>query len=33
VSVKDQWVGPRKQVLNIMIACWRLWAQHAEVAV
>jgi hypothetical protein len=22
VSVKDQWVGPRKQVLNVTIACW-----------
>jgi hypothetical protein len=22
VSVKDQWVGPRKQVLNVSIACW-----------
>jgi hypothetical protein len=22
VSVKDKWVGPREQVLNILIACW-----------
>jgi hypothetical protein len=26
-SVKDQWVGPREQVLNVPIACWCLWAQ------
>jgi hypothetical protein len=23
VSVKDWWVDPRKQVLNVLIACWR----------
>jgi hypothetical protein len=22
VSVKDQWVGPHEQVLNVLIACW-----------
>jgi hypothetical protein len=23
VSVKDRWVGPHEQVLNVPIACWR----------
>jgi hypothetical protein len=23
ISVKDRWVGPRKQVLNVLIACRR----------
>jgi hypothetical protein len=22
VSVKDQWVGPCEQVLNVLITCW-----------
>jgi hypothetical protein len=22
VSVKNRWVGPREQVLNVLIACW-----------
>jgi hypothetical protein len=22
VLVKDRWVGPREQVLNVLIACW-----------
>jgi hypothetical protein len=22
VSVKDQWVDPHKQVLNVLITCW-----------
>jgi hypothetical protein len=26
VSVKDQWVGRREQVLNVLITCWT-WAQ------
>jgi hypothetical protein len=25
VLVKDRWVGPREQVLNVSIACWWLW--------
>jgi hypothetical protein len=27
VSVKDQGVDTREQVLNVPIACWCLWAQ------
>jgi hypothetical protein len=27
VSVKDRGVGTREQVVNVLIACWCLWAQ------